>query len=99
RRPRPAPFPYTTLFRSELGSAGGAVAEAERVRAGPAYDRDVLAGERPVGAEEGERADPGGGRVGELRQRLEDRLGVAVAGVGERDRKSTRLNSSHSQIS
>src|SRR3712207_8423949 len=79
-------FPYTTLFRSHQ------VAEAAL---------DHLLGralERPVGRGEGQvlrevLADPLAVRVLTLAQGQED------VALGDEDRKSTRLNSSHANIS
>src|SRR3712207_7962889 len=69
RPPRSTLFPYTTLFRSVAGRAGGRVAEGFGAGAAtsPAPDRE------------------GGAR--------------AVDGGAVLDRKSTRLNSSHANIS
>src|SRR5690606_41495883 len=95
-RPRlPTPAPYTTLFRSnapackcagiEVGGAG-----AERVRiAFPVFDT----------AEVQRRESCGGDREGEL-----ERIGYEMSDEvyklpEEKDRKSTRMNSSHVKIS
>src|SRR2546427_7285900 len=64
RPPRSTLFPYTTLFRSGLGTGA-----SRPSRAGRPFHRD-----------------PAGG-------------GGASVAPGRGDRKSTRLNSSHSQIS
>src|SRR3712207_8917173 len=81
RPPRSTLFPYTTLFRSEVGDALHAltqhvVGHAERLdhRRLPVQD-----GQEPVVRHDDERVD-------------------LVAQRGE-DRKSTRLNSSHANIS
>src|SRR5688572_31393020 len=89
RPPRSPLFPYTTLFRSELVDVARAA---------------------PVGAES-DRADPQAGAI-EAADVGDDLVGLAVAegthravdrlegeAVAHPDRKSTRLNSSHSQIS
>src|SRR5690349_23887598 len=76
-------FPYTTLFRSHDRGAGDAVAGRERVELG----ERVLRGR-------GHRVGDHAG-LGALHQ-------VDLAGLllgGEVDRKSTRLNSSHVEIS
>src|SRR5258705_8938693 len=74
RPPRSTLFPYTTLFRSEVHLAGGAVGRAAV----------------PSGASTGEH------EAWELRDGVKDRWG----GKGVlKDRKSTRLNSSHLGIS
>src|SRR3712207_8453539 len=95
RPPRSTLCPYTTLFRSDE------VAGADQPDAGPGH-RAVDAGEDGHGAVQhapddlvpvvSEQADEGAGvgRVGE---------GVHVAAHAEPDRKSTRLNSSHANIS
>src|SRR5206468_12257472 len=93
--PRSTLFPYTTLFRSQERLA---VAEtlfdlhAERIK------RHRIGGERQVGGQEpgGLLDQPAGGFafVGEAR------LGRGQSrSQGNQDRKSTRLNSSHDQIS
>src|SRR2546430_9999021 len=83
RPPRSTLFPYTTLFRSRVG------AHAARVRTLVAVEDGlvVLRG--------GERQ-----RVGAVGEREEqDLLPRQELLDDHRDRKSTRLNSSHSQIS
>src|SRR3712207_8400588 len=84
RPPRSTLFPYTTLFRS-LEDVVEVVRNAARELA---YGLHLL-------------------RLGELLlqhallgrvQRVEDRP-LAIGGIGVRDRKSTRLNSSHANIS
>src|SRR2546427_12572135 len=96
RPPRSTLFPYTTLFRSLYFVAMDRWQLVLRHRRAGVLDRGAQVGERALE-----------GRLGL------DRLEVLVAGadarVGEqvldqllharRDRKSTRLNSSHSQIS
>src|SRR5688572_31643750 len=86
RPPRSTLFPYTTLFRSQLGAGAGAggqgKARRDHVRLGRkrrfrSLDRRAL--EIPERREHGSRA-------------------FSRKRAGE-DRKSTRLNSSHSQIS
>src|SRR2546430_5193569 len=75
RPPRSTLFPYTTLFRSEIGKLG-------------ANQRVLI--------------HAGSGGVGSVAIQLARHLGATVfTTVGQRnvDRKSTRLNSSHSQIS
>src|SRR5688572_31004213 len=86
RPPRPTLFPYTTLFRSAAADAGGG-------RAG----RGVRAGSRGA-------ADHGGGAGADVLDRTSFKHSCkrkVRAGHSPRtgDRKSTRLNSSHSQIS
>src|SRR3712207_9523294 len=96
RPPRSTLFPYTTLFRSEHGA--GHVQRAEEV------DLDL----RPelLGADLFEEAGLEAGRVVDqhvdpaesLDRRRHRGLGVRGGGDVE-DRKSTRLNSSHANIS
>src|SRR5689334_24440432 len=87
RPPRSTLFPYTTLFRS---------IDAR-------HDLDAF-GERPIG-------DRVGADIGDVGAAHSDEIAVAVERelclyreiarlvVAEEDRKSTRLNSSHSSIS
>src|SRR3712207_8051022 len=86
RPPRSTLFPYTTLFRS----AGGLEVAAPQV----GLPRGVhVPGVRPL-----EKLAVGQ-RVGRVRQHSH-LVGAAVGGeLGEGDRKSTRLNSSHANIS
>src|SRR2546430_13345766 len=83
RPPRSTLFPYTTLFRSVSGGPGGARRAADPAGAG------VGGAARGV-----HRAGAGVGGALDLRARLR-----GAAALVARDRKSTRLNSSHSQIS
>src|SRR3712207_9542375 len=96
RPPRSTLFPYTTLFRSALVEAvrvGATGRGVELEMRGAALARPVLRGveqalagpERPAPGMHGEVLDPGP---------------VAEAhGAQVEDRKSTRLNSSHANIS
>src|SRR3712207_8167090 len=83
RPPRSTLFPYTTLFRSEVGLVRVAL-----VREAVPLDDPV---ERQGGGPPEGKADALGGVV-----RIPQE---AVAGKQEQDRKSTRLNSSHANIS
>src|SRR5206468_12048173 len=99
-RPPTAPlFPYTTLFRS------GRVAVAP-LRA----HRDLIATESPLPKPGGEKrlrpaVGPRGVEIAHpgLVGRIEHPVGLTLErrdlGVSGKDRKSTRLNSSHDQIS
>src|SRR5258707_4996812 len=76
RPPRSTLFPYTTLFRSPVGSQ-----DLQRVRHAPGHPA-IDVGEHIA--------------VLELEARVPGR---APQAPGRRDRKSTRLNSSHANIS
>src|SRR2546430_16964561 len=96
RPPRSALFPYTTLFRSEAGEertahrrevlarAEGLVGCAETCQAAETHGAVEQAG--------GDRGDAGDADGGDCNQADPD-------AADNQDRKSTRLNSSHSQIS
>src|SRR5689334_24146363 len=90
RRPqRSTLFPYTTLFRSvaEAGGRGGPASALRHIL----VDLAVLVGTRPEALDRG---------IDHPRIEFLDALpGEAHAVERPRDRKSTRLNSSHSSIS
>src|SRR3712207_7794963 len=90
RPPRSTLFPYTTLFRSEEAHGVDARADAGRDVEVPAPFDDVPFGVTPAEL----RGDDGAAEDGQA-----DLPAVRVPGEGERDRKSTRLNSSHANIS
>src|SRR5207249_9193167 len=84
RRPRPTLFPYTTLFRSE------AFTEPEGIKDGfgPRFNLDSCGGchQQPA--------------VGGSSPSVNPQVALATqGGARNRDRKSTRLNSSHVSIS
>src|SRR5690606_41688419 len=95
RPPRPSPFPYTTLFRSDR------VPRPEPSQGRPDGERsDVIGPDHRHGA--------AGGAAGAGLEQVVDLVaerdpdGVdrgGPAGEAGRDRKSTRLNSSHVKIS
>src|SRR5688572_31483837 len=90
RRPaRTTLFPYTTLFRS-----AEAEGEGEREYQPGEHDEEALAHDVAADVHLVERDEHHEGDDGVLRQPAEQ---VGVLDV--EDRKSTRLNSSHSQIS
>src|SRR2546427_6878546 len=89
RPPRSTLFPYTTLFRSVVGHA-----DDQRIGL-PLLD--ALAGLGQAGLA-GLGAD-GGQRVGRAQHARAHGAARALGPEVEGDRKSTRLNSSHSQIS
>src|SRR5207249_10303617 len=99
RPPRPTLFPYTTLFRSQVRLAEihhemeseqlSAAARNVAVAAEVAVD---LPGKRV-------RPDRDGGQIRRSQPAGERRVGQERAVVGDQDRKSTRLNSSHVSIS
>src|SRR3712207_7132875 len=89
RPPRSTLFPYTTLFRS----GAGADPHLDDTRARPDEVADAVRGDDVASHQrntEVERSD--------LLERPEHPVLVPVRGV-EEDRKSTRLNSSHANIS
>src|SRR5256886_10085255 len=92
RPPRSTLFPYTTLFRSTVAvRSGGERALAEVIDAyGSAAETAARAPERIAPPPLASAADIEATQR-EVRRVLHD--------SGYRDRKSTRLNSSHSQIS
>src|SRR2546422_11577461 len=96
RPPRSTLFPYTTLFRSARARRN--VVEPRHVGRPEVAEQDQVALQRPS---QHERhlvafAHPGLGRVLQLAHALDP----AVSGEHDlRDRKSTRLNSSHGYIS
>src|SRR3712207_8179682 len=85
RPPRSTLFPYTTLFRSR--EVGRQVAEGASLRSAAAGSGDVVPAGRRL------HAGPPGARIGEHHD------GARPAALGQVDRKSTRLNSSHANIS
>src|SRR3712207_7842811 len=87
RPPRSTLFPYTTLFRSfqRNGRGGSGAASASGGAPAPASRVDVVASAPGPGAAGGEGA-AGAGFGG-------------TANTNGTDRKSTRLNSSHANIS
>src|SRR2546428_12367966 len=96
RPPSSTLFPYTTLFRSpELQLAGRRIGEGDR--------HHVV----EPGAAGGQERDHAGHQLGRLprtrgrldHQRRAEVVADAVARLLVEDRKSTRLNSSHDQIS
>src|SRR3712207_7559687 len=86
RPPRSTLFPYTTLFRSALGAAP----RLTRPRPDPRDRAGVRAARGALLAPA--HALRRGGRAGELRA-------LPLPHRAELDRKSTRLNSSHANIS
>src|SRR3712207_8928788 len=92
RPPRSTLFPYTTLFRSQLREDFGQVLHLLREEGAPAGPLCELAQAVAVQAGVLVVADADGvdGRA---------RLDGDAHGVVELDRKSTRLNSSHANIS
>src|SRR3712207_7130089 len=95
RPPRSTLFPYTTLFRSGGGGRGGALDPQRAVRPaagsldggdrGAAVYRGLAGGDPGRGARPRRLADGGRADGGHLPR--------------DQDRKSTRLNSSHANIS
>src|SRR3712207_8907417 len=85
RPPRSTLFPYTTLFRSQAAREGDPDRHRLPQQVGE-RDRDPEAGVEAAGEEEP--------RVQEVALAREE-----VVAVADQDRKSTRLNSSHANIS
>src|SRR3712207_8351705 len=83
RPPRSTLFPYTTLFRSELGEPRAEGAE----RRAADREADLRDGEIAAAQQRHRPLDP-----------ARHEVGVRRLAVGA-DRKSTRLNSSHANIS
>src|SRR3712207_7853143 len=83
RPPRSTLFPYTTLFRSSVAVMGGGAGR------GSASDPDG----------DGYGAQPRAARTGGGGAASDPHLGRVVVPEDELDRKSTRLNSSHANIS
>src|SRR2546430_12731041 len=95
RPPRSTLFPYTTLFRSEEGGALERRAE-QAVELGEA-DADIAPGRAEPEAEARSLILLFAGKV--RGNRTPPRQGLPPRHLRPQDRKSTRLNSSHSQIS
>src|SRR3712207_8993985 len=95
RPPRSTLFPYTTLFRSFLGSI---IVDNNGVQ----LFKDVAAGNPqiklfgPDGVAETTFTDP---KEGGIPADVAERTRITVATLSPEDRKSTRLNSSHANIS
>src|SRR3712207_8115984 len=87
RPPRSTLFPYTTLFRSGAGDVDACGEPEDRGAGG------VAGGDHDVVAAGARRDDVVGLAIGRTE------VGVHLGQVGARDRKSTRLNSSHANIS
>src|SRR2546430_13201994 len=87
RPPRSTLFPYTTLFRS--------VELPREIEDLPAASRTAGIADRPGVCSHDDKVRGGPRR----RQVALDRLRFITEGQATEDRKSTRLNSSHSQIS
>src|SRR3712207_7019111 len=89
RPPRSTLFPYTTLFRSVRRGRGAMLPRGEE-----AHEQHAGAGRDRIAAQV--RPPARGERIGVEQPRWRRRrVEIAV----ERDRKSTRLNSSHANIS
>src|SRR3712207_9473277 len=96
RPPRSTLFPYTTLFRSAGPAVLDEPAQAEGGAAGGAdLDRHLVGRTTDAAAADLE------GRLDVVQRPLErdDRVGVVLGTDALEDRKSTRLNSSHANIS
>src|SRR5690606_40905466 len=93
----PPLFPYTTLFRSDIGRAGRAARLQEHGAAGRTDDRHAGpgAGGAFLGLWPRLRSPAGGGGAAEGPGRPLAPAFAAAAHLPAEDRKSTRLNSSH----
>src|SRR5207249_12168005 len=97
-RPSP-PFPYTTLFRSPLLDADEDLVGVVQGRARESHHLAVVAARERAAAVPVEERDAGGRLRVLQRRRVVGHAGLVVGREVERDRKSTRLNSSHVSIS
>src|SRR5205085_11768569 len=89
--PAPTLFPYTTLFRSRLKENYGCAYE-------PMVDpADVI--QLPSTVAQGDRQIPRELLAHIIHQRMDEIFNLVQTEISTADRKSTRLNSSHSQIS
>src|SRR3712207_7550394 len=95
RPPRPTLFPSTPLFRSVAPPHGGDRRGRGRGLRAPLRGRPRVLGGGP---RRGRGGAPGRDAAGALRGPRSPAVGGARA-AGRRDRKSTRLNSSHANIS
>src|SRR3712207_9070917 len=96
RPPRSTLFPYTTLFRSSSRPC-----RFEEWRAAGPVDEihHQASGNQAIGLHR-QALERGGGVLQAYRRRVDEDLGGLVTGRGAHpDRKSTRLNSSHANIS
>src|SRR3712207_8801042 len=89
--PRSTLFPYTTLFRSD--HVHHAAEPLAHVRLGHRLLEPLLPGREALDLELRHHREEGTAGVGEQAP------GAIIGLVGVRDRKSTRLNSSHANIS
>src|SRR5205085_11904294 len=98
RRPptRPPRFPYTTLFRSAPAMAAAPTGAGPQTAIAAADLDGRLASSDTDLVTEPDISSP---RKGGKRSRGDSRVDVMSSQSGSADRKSTRLNSSHSQIS
>src|SRR3712207_7350966 len=94
RPPRSTLFPYTTLFRSS-GNVGHGVRLRTMIN-----DRTAVVQGNFIGVDAGGTIDVGNGLQGVyLDVATANTVGGTAAGARNVDRKSTRLNSSHANIS
>src|SRR5690242_21380573 len=84
QRPASTLFPYTTLFRSLIRNIGPSIRGAGARSVARQRKAGVLGGER---------------RPGRQYRRLEGGVSRVILRSNPKDRKSTRLNSSHMSIS
>src|SRR2546430_12518858 len=92
RPPRSTLFPYTTLFRSRSGQIGTVGVPVEKIESRRPPAEEIVV--HDVGPDEVVCS-----QAGKHKREVGSRQDAALADGGFADRKSTRLNSSHSQIS
>src|SRR5689334_23519987 len=95
RPPRSTLFPYTTLFRSDDKALSGSRQQLQS--ATPEQDRNACVVADPTGTPLNIRTSPNGKIVGRIGNG--ERVRISDQTIEDGDRKSTRLNSSHSSIS
>src|SRR3712207_9572656 len=96
RPPRSTLFPYTTLFRSEDVARPVGVHDVAEAGADQGQGPERRRGVGVIGGQDRAKRDGGGAVAGGEAFPV---VGVLPGGAEELDRKSTRLNSSHANIS
>src|SRR3712207_9089024 len=96
RPPRSTLFPYTTLFRSPARMAQGPLAALRRAAVAALQDSEVR---RLLDAQGAIPGGNGSEEFGAFLRGENQKWGEVIRRNNIRDRKSTRLNSSHANIS